>query len=58
MVEVDGICVEDVVAVDCRGVYVLVEFADFEGGVVVVADGEGHRARGCRLSVAPPTHQV
>ena len=45
MVEVDGVFLEDVVAVGCRGVYVLVEFA----GVVVVADGEGNRVRGCRL---------
>ncbi len=49
MVEVDGVCVEDLVAVGCRGVYVLDEFAGVEGGVVVVADGEGNRVRGCRL---------
>ena len=41
MVEVDGVSVEDVVAVGCRGVDVLAEFSDVEGGVVVVADGDG-----------------
>ena len=49
IVEVDGVCVGDVVAVGCRGVYVLVEFAGVEGAVVVVADGDGNRVRGCRL---------
>ena len=42
MVEVDGICLEDVVAISCSGVYVLVEFAGVERGVVIVADGEGN----------------
>jgi hypothetical protein len=49
MVEVDGLCVEDVVTVGCHGVYVLVEFAGVEGGVVIVPDGEGDNVRGCRL---------
>ena len=49
MVEVDRVCVEDVVSVDCRGVYLLVEFVGVEGGVVVVADSEENRVKGCRL---------
>ena len=41
MVEVDGVGLEDVVAVCCRGIYILVEFAGVERGVVKVVDGEG-----------------
>ncbi len=39
---VDGACVEDVVAVHCGRVDVLVESAGIERGVVKVADGEGY----------------
>ena len=49
MVEVDGVSVEDVVAVGCRGVDVLVEFAGVEGGIVVVPDCEGDGDRCRRL---------
>jgi hypothetical protein len=49
VVEVDGVSVKDVVAVSCHGAHILVEFAGVEGGVVVVADGEGDRVRGRRL---------
>ena len=49
VVEVDGVSVEDVVAVGCRGVDVLVEFASIEASVVVVADGEGDDVTGRRL---------
>ena len=49
VVEVDGVSVDDVVAVGCRGVDVLVDFAGVEGGVMVVADGEGDDVRGRRL---------
>jgi hypothetical protein len=49
VVEIDGVSVEDVVAVGCRGVDILVEFASIEGGVVAVADGEGDGVRGCQL---------
>ena len=42
MVNVDGIFFEDVVAIRCSGVYVLVEFASVERGVGKVADVEGY----------------
>ncbi len=58
MVEVDGVCVEDVVAVGCCGVDVLVEFAAAERGVVVVADDEGDGVRGSRLESASSAHKV
>ena len=41
VVEVDGFGLEDVGAVGCRGVDVLVDFACVEWCVVVIADGEG-----------------
>ena len=41
VVEVDGVSVENVVAVSCREVDVFVDFADVEWGVVVIADGKG-----------------
>ena len=41
MVEVDGVSFENVVAVCCKGVDVLVEFAGVERGVLTFADGEG-----------------
>ena len=40
VVEVDGVCFEDVVAIYRSGVDVLVEFAGVEWGVVEVVDGE------------------
>ena len=55
MVEVDGVGVEDVVAICCQGVDVLVEFAGIEGGVVVAADGEGDGVGGGRLESASST---
>ena len=42
IIEVDGVCLEDVVAINCGGVDVLDEFAGVERGVVEVADGEGY----------------
>ena len=41
MIQVDGICFEYVVAIHCSGVYVLVEFAGVERGVIEVADVKG-----------------
>ena len=41
MVEVDGVNLENGVAVRCRGIDVLFEFAGVEQGVVEVAVGEG-----------------
>ena len=49
MVEVDGFGVQDVGVVGCRGVDVIVDFAGVEGGVVVIADGEGDGVRDRRL---------
>jgi len=49
VVEVDRVCINNVVAVGCRGVDVPVDFAGVEGGVMVVADGEGDGVRGRRL---------
>ena len=49
MVDVDGVGVEYVSAICCRGVDVHVEFAGVEGGVVVVADGEADGVRGRRM---------
>ncbi len=42
VVEVDGVDLEDVVAVDCRGVDVFTELSGIELSVVKVADGEGN----------------
>ena len=41
--------VKNVVAIGCRGVDVLVEFAGVEMGVMVVADGEGDDVKCRRL---------
>ena len=41
VVEVYGVCVENAVAVGCRGADVFVDFAGVEWGVEVIADGEG-----------------
>ena len=49
VIEVDGVSVKNVVAVGCRGVDVLVDFVGVEGGVMVVADGEGDEVRDRRL---------
>ncbi len=42
MVEVDKVCLEDVVAIHCNGVDVLVDSAGVERGVVRVADSKGN----------------
>ena len=42
----------------CSGVDVLIELAGVEGGVIVVADGEGDWVGGSRLKSAPSAHQV
>ena len=49
LVEVDRVGVDDVVAVGCHGVDVIVDFAGVDGGVMVVAGGEGDDVRGRRL---------
>ena len=58
MVEVDGVCVEDVGAAGCSGVYVFVELPGVEWGVVVVADGERDCVSGWWLETNPPAHQM
>ena len=58
VVEVDGVGIEYVIAICCRGVDVLVEFAGVEGGVVVTADGEGEGVESGRLKSASPAHQL
>ncbi len=56
--QVNGVCVEDVVAVHCGRVDVLVEFAGIERGVVKVADGDGYGV-GCRWQeAATPAQKV
>ncbi len=55
VVEVDGVDIENVIAVCCQGVDVLVEFAGVEGGVVVTADGEGDGVGSGRMEFASPT---
>ncbi len=52
MVEVDGVGIEYVVAIRCRGVDVLVEFAGVEGAVVVTADGKRDGVGSGRLESA------
>ena len=42
VVKVEGVCFEDVVAIHCGGVNVLVDSAGVERGVVKVADDEGY----------------
>ena len=58
MVEVDGVGVEDVVAICCQGVDVLVKFAGIQGGVIETADDEGDGVGGGRLESASSAHQV
>ena len=49
MVEVYGVGLENVVAVDCRGVDIFVEFAGVERSFVVIANGEGDGVGSRRL---------
>ncbi len=49
VVEVDGVGLEDIGAVGCRGVDVFVGFAGVERCVVVIADGEGDGVGSRRL---------
>ena len=58
MVEVDGVCREDVVAIYRSGVDVLVDFAGVERGVVNVADCEGNGICGRWQEAAGPVHKV
>ncbi len=49
MEEVDGVGIKNIVSVGCRGVDVFSDFTGVEGGVMVVADGEGDDVGGRRL---------
>jgi hypothetical protein len=56
-VQVDGVCLEDVVAVYCGTVNALVESAGVERGVVKVADGEGYGVCGRWQEAATPAQK-
>ncbi len=57
-VQVDEVCLEDVVAIYCGRVYVLDESAGVERVVVKVADGEGYGVC-CRWQeAAVPAHKM
>ena len=58
MVRVDGVGLEDVVAIHSSSVNILVEYAGVERGVVKVADGERYGARGRWQEAAAPSHKV
>ena len=58
MVEVDRVCLENVVTIHCSGVDVLVEFAGVERGVITVADCEGNGICGRWQKAAAPAHNV
>ena len=55
---VDGVSLEDVVAIHCTRVNILVEFAGIERGVMKVTDGEGYGFRGRWQKAAAPAHKV
>ncbi len=56
MVEVDGVGVNNDVAVGCHGVDVFVDLTGVEEGVMVVADSEGDDVSGRRLKAASTAH--
>ena len=58
MVKVDGVSLEDVVAIHCSRVNILVESTGVERGVVIVADGEGYGIRGRWQEAAALAHKV
>ena len=58
VVEVYGVCFEDVVAIHCSGIDVLVEFAGVERGVVKIADCEENGICGRWLEAAALAHTV
>ena len=59
MVKVDGVGLEDIVAIRCSGIHDLAKFAGIERGVVKVADdGEGNDICGWWQEAAAPTHWV
>ncbi len=56
--QVNGVFVEDVVAVHCGRVNVLVESVSIDRGVVKVADGEGYGVFGRWHEAAAPAQKV
>jgi len=58
VVKVDGVCSEDVVAIHCGGVNIILESAGVERDVVKVADGEGYGVYSRRQEAAAPAHKV
>ena len=58
MVKVDRVCFEDIDAVGCGGVYVLVDLAGIEWRVMVVADGNGDGVGGRWLEAPSSAHHV
>ena len=58
MVHVDGVYLEDVVAIQCGRVDVLAEFAGVERGIVKVADGEGNGICGRWWKASASAHKV
>jgi len=52
------VSLEDVVAIHCSRVNILVESASVERGVVEIADGEGYGVRGRWQEAAAPAHQM
>ena len=58
MVEVDRVGLEHVVALCCRGIDVLINFAGVERGFVKVADSEGYGVCGRWQEAAAPAHKV
>ena len=52
------VCLEDVVAIHCSGVDVIVEFAGVEWGVMKAADCEGNGICGRWQETAAPAHKV
>ena len=58
MVQVDGVNLEDVVAVYCRRVNIFIESAGVERGVVKVSDGERNGVRDRWQEAAALAHKV
>ena len=58
VVQVDGVSLEEVVAIHCGMVHILVESAGVERGVVKVANDEGCGVCGRWQEAAAPAHNV
>jgi hypothetical protein len=58
VVQVDGVSLKDIFAIQCSRVHILVESAGVERGVVKVHDGKGNGVRDRWQEVAAPAHKV